>query len=90
VELRQPPAPAIRLGMSPCPFCGALPEAIAELRRFEGMQARTLHQVICRCGAAGPERSSARAAAEAWAGPPSQPRAIASQAASAEPLSAAG
>jgi hypothetical protein len=65
VELRRSLSPAVRLAVGPCPFCGLSPEAVAELRRFEGMQTRTLHQVICRCGAAGPVRSTPTEAANA-------------------------
>jgi hypothetical protein len=53
----------------PCPFCDLSPDAVAELRRFEGMQTRTLHQVICRCGATGPVRSTPTEAANAWNAP---------------------
>jgi hypothetical protein len=69
MELRQPLAPALRFAVGPCPFCGTTPEAVAELRRFEGLQARILHQVICGCGASGPARSSLTEAAKAWDAP---------------------
>ena len=69
MELRRPLAPALRLAVGPCPFCGMTPEAVAELRRFEGFQSRTLHQVICGCGASGPARSSLSEAAKAWDAP---------------------
>lgn len=69
MELRRPLAPALRLAVGPCPFCGTTPEAVAELRRFEGMQSRILHQVICGCGASGPARTSLTEAAKAWDAP---------------------
>jgi Lar family restriction alleviation protein len=66
LELRRPAAPAGRPPLRSCPFCGVAPETVAELRRFEGFQARTLHQVTCHCGAAGPTRISAKDAADGW------------------------
>jgi hypothetical protein len=66
LELRRPAVPAAGLPLGSCPFCGVSPEAVAELRRFEGFQTRTLHQVTCHCGAAGPTRLSAKDAADGW------------------------
>jgi hypothetical protein len=51
---------------------------------------RTLHQVICRCGAAGPERASPAAAAAAWDVPLRNPHATVRQATAAMALPGAG
>jgi Restriction alleviation protein Lar len=68
VELRRPSHPASRFTIRACPFCGRSSEfaVVEELRSFEGMSCKTLHQVICRCGARGPALPTATEATDAW------------------------
>ncbi len=68
MEIRRTMSPAITLSADPCPFCQSPPEraSLVEIARFEGMARRTLHQVVCECGAAGSFRATPTDAAFAW------------------------